>query len=93
MVEKLAYNQGGEMRVYIFLQCSKTKSFSIPLNLKWTESSTIEDWNKNWENSENKYLVRDLYNGRSIKKEFDLIGLSKHAKKDKLYMKHIARRF
>tara|TARA_B100001142_G_C14309989_1_gene646262 strand:- start:183 stop:962 length:780 start_codon:yes stop_codon:yes gene_type:complete len=67
------------MRIYIFLQCSKTKSFAIPLNLKWTESSTIEDWNKNWENSENKYLVRDLYNGRSIKKEFDLIGLSKHA--------------
>ena len=67
------------MKLYIFLQCSKTKSFSISLNLRWTESSTIEGWNKDWNNSENKYLVRDLYNGRAIKKEFELIDLSKHA--------------
>lgn len=66
------------MKVYVLIQCSKKKSFSIPENLIWTESSTIEDWKKDWEKSENLYLVRDLYNGRTIKKELKLIDNFKH---------------
>ena len=66
------------MKIYVLLQCSKKKNYSFSFDLIWSESSTIEDWNKNWEKSDNKYPVRDLYNGRSINNEFELIDHFEH---------------
>tara|TARA_B100001250_G_scaffold221653_1_gene190098 strand:- start:226 stop:1005 length:780 start_codon:yes stop_codon:yes gene_type:complete len=66
------------MKIYVLLQCSKKKNYSFSFNLIWSESSTIEDWNKNWEKSDTKYPVKDLYNGRSINKEFKLIDHFEH---------------
>lgn len=62
------------MTIHVLIQCSKNKSQFPENDLKWSENTELNSWKEEWFNEEKRFLVTELYSGRSIRKEFNLIN-------------------
>ena len=61
------------MTTHILLQCSKNKSLDVSDRLVWSSKTKLVNWKQTWENMNDKLPANEMYNGRTIKKEFELL--------------------
>jgi hypothetical protein len=64
------------MTIHYIIQCTAEKSLPPGDGLSWDNTTSSVDWKKNWEVSEPRKLVSELYTGRTFRRSKEAISVT-----------------